>query len=47
MKTILSKMFEQNVDYPKVEQFSTPSFKDGDVSIKRINSSKKFMSNGR
>ena len=34
IKTILSKIFEQNVDFVKVDQFSTPSFKYDDVSRK-------------
>ena len=41
IKTILNKIFEQNVDYPKVDQFSTPSFKNGDVGRKIKTSSKK------
>ena len=28
IKTILSKIFEQNVDFAKEDQFSTPSFKN-------------------
>ena len=47
IKTILSKIFEQNVDYAKVDQFSTPSFKNGDIGRKIKTSSKKIMSNGR
>ena len=46
IKTILSKIFEQNVDYAKVDQFPTPSFKNDDISRKTLTSSKKFMSNG-
>ena len=47
VKTILSKIFEQNVDYTKVDQFSTPSFKNGDIGRKIKTPSKKIMSNGR
>ena len=47
IKTILSKIFEQNVDYAKVDQFSTPSLKNGDIGRKIKTSSKKIMSNGR
>ena len=41
IKTILSKIFEQNVDQAKVDQFSTPTFKNDDVSRKVMTSSKK------
>ena len=34
IKTILSKIFEQNVDYAKVDLFSTHSFKNDDFSKK-------------
>ena len=34
LKTILSKIFEEKVDYTKVDQFSIPSFKNYDVSRK-------------
>ena len=44
IKTILRKIFEQNVDYTTVDQFSTPSFKNDD-NIKKIKtSSKVFLS---
>ena len=42
IKTILSKIFEQNVDEAKVDQFSTPSFKNYDVSRKVMTSSEKL-----
>ena len=44
MKTILNKIFKQNMDYAKVDQFSTPSFKNDDVSRKIMMSSEKVSS---
>ena len=35
-----------NVDFAKVDQFSTPSFKNDEISKKIMTSSKSFMSNG-
>ena len=46
-KTILSKIFEQNVDYAEVDQFFTTSFNNDDISKKIMTSSKKVMSNVR
>ena len=43
IKTILSKIFEQNVDYAKVDRFSIPSFKNDNVSRKIMRSSKDFL----
>ena len=43
IKTILIKLFEQNVDYAKVDQFSTPSFRNDDVSRKIMTSEKQFL----
>ena len=43
IKTILSKIFEQNVDYAKVDRFSIPSFKNDNVSRKIVTSSKDFL----
>ena len=34
IKTILIKIFEQNVDYAKVDHFSTSIFKNDDASRK-------------
>ena len=42
IKTILSKIFKQNIDYAKLDQFSTPSFKNDDVSRKIMTSLKKL-----
>ena len=42
IKTILNKIFERNVGYAKVDEFSTPSFKNDDVSRKIMTSSKTF-----
>ena len=44
---MLSKIFEQNVDYAEVDQFFTTSFNNDDISKKIMTSSKKVMSNGR
>ena len=33
-KTILSEIFGQKVDYTKVDHFSTPTFRNDDVSTK-------------
>ena len=38
IRSILSKIFEQNVDYKKVVQFSTPYSKNDDVSRKIMRS---------
>ena len=38
IKTILSEIFEENVDYAKKDQFSTPSFKNDVVRRKIITS---------
>ena len=43
IKTILSKTFKQNVDYTKVDQFSTPTFVNDNVSRKIVTSSKNFQ----
>ena len=40
IKTILIKIFEQNVDYAKVDHFSTSIFKNDDVSRKIMTLSK-------
>lgn len=42
IKAILSKIFKQNVDYTKVDQFSALCFKNDDVTKKQITSSKHF-----
>ena len=42
IKTISSKIFEQNVDYVKVDQFSTRDFKNNNVSRKIITPSDFF-----
>ena len=39
-------MQKANVDFAKVDQFSTPSFKNDEISKKIMTSSKIFMSNG-
>ena len=40
IKAILSKIFEQNIEYVEVDQFSTPSFKNDNFSRKIVTSSK-------
>ena len=42
IKTISSKIFEQNVDYTKVDQFSTRDFRNNNVSRKIITPSDFF-----
>ena len=39
-------MQKANVDFAKVDQFSTPSFKNDEISKKIMTSLKNFMSNG-
>ena len=40
---MLGKIFKQNVDYAKVDQFSTPSFKKDDIIRKLRMSTKNVM----
>ena len=44
IKTTLSKIFEQNVDYAKVDHLFTPNFQNDDVSRKIIKLLKTFFS---
>ena len=43
IKTTLSKIFEQNVDYAKVDHLSTPNFQNDDVSRKIMKLLKTFL----